>query len=262
VVLGWEIVPSDVMFKPDEGNQFIAVDMLFVNKSGGSENLSSLLQMTLRDETGQKYDIDFMANSATGSSTPEGELSSGERVRGKIAFQVPQSVEDLTFVYDASVIGTGKVFVELGSEPSSIEPPVKIDGETEQDAYAVGEAIEVEELTITVNEVLYPAGDGFSQPKAGNKFVVIDLTLENRSTEAEAISTVLQTELKDLTGQRYTIDILATGASGGSTPDGELAPGEVLRGQIGYQVPADASGLVFIFDASVFGSGRVRVSLP
>jgi hypothetical protein len=261
IVLGWEVVTNDT-FTPDDGNQFVAVDILFINKSDNVENLSSILQMTLRDETGQKYDTDFMASAATQSGAPEGELSSGERVRGQVAFQVPQTFEELTFVYDASVFGTGKVFVVLGSEPTAVEPPTQVTGEKEQTANAVGEAVEVEDLTVTVNEVLYPTGDGFIQANEGNKFVVVDLTVENRSTEATAISTIAQMELKDATGQRYTLDLMASQASGGSTPDGELAPGEVLRGQVGYQVPADATGLVFIFDASVFGDGRIRFALP
>ena len=47
-----------------------------------------------------------------------------------------------------------------------------------------------------------------------------------------------------------------------TTPEGELAPGGTLRGQVGFQVPADATGLVFVFDGDFFGAGKVFVVLP
>lgn len=261
-VLGWDYIEGDQFNQPDEGQQFIAVEMVLVNQGDDSETLSSFLHMSLRDGTGQKYDPDLLAGSAAGSSAPEGEVSPGERVRGKIGFQVPQDVGALTFVFDASVFGTGKVFVELGVEPVTLEPPTELPGEQVQETHAVGEPVEVGDLTVTVNEVTYPAGDDFNQPKEGNKFVVVDLTLQNRGSEAAAASSILQMELKDGTGQRYDVDLLATTASGGSTPEGELAPGETLRGQVGYQVPADAQDLVFVFDADVFGGGRIQFTIP
>jgi hypothetical protein len=43
--------------------------------------------------------------------------------------------------------------------------------------------------------------------------------------------------------------------------DGEITPGEKLRGQVGFQIPEDAQGLTFVFDADVFGHGKVFVAL-
>ena len=55
---------------------------------------------------------------------------------------------------------------------------------------------------------------------------------------------------------------MATSASGGTPPDGEIAAGEVLRGQVGFQVPADATDLVFIFNGDLFGGDKIRVAIP
>jgi len=95
----------------------------------------------------------------------------------------------------------------------------------------------------------------------GNMFVAVDLTLENRGAEAKAVSSLIQMYLKDSSGQKYDLDLAASVASGGATPDGEIAPGEKIRGQVGFQVPQDAKGLVFIFDADVFGHGKAFVAL-
>lgn len=128
--------------------------------------------------------------------------------------------------------------------------------------YNVGDVVSIGDLTITVNEVTFPGGDDFNRPEAGKKFLVVDLTIENKGAEPAMISTLLQMSLKDETGQKYDVDIMASVASGGASPDGEIAAGDKLRGQVGFQVPETATSLVFIFDAMLFTGGQVRIAIP
>ncbi len=262
VVLGWDNPPGDDFSKPDEGNVFVSVDLILVNQSDSSISVSSMLQMGLKDDTHQLYDVDFTASMAIDESSPDGEIAPGERIRGKVGFQVPEDATGLIFVFDADVWGTGKVFVELGPEPISVDPPADLPGEQVQTMFAVGDIIEIGDLTITVNEVTNPPGDSFNKPDEGKVFVVVDVTIQNRGSEAASISSLLQMSLKDDTGQVYDLDLMASAASGGTAPDGEIAPGETIRGQVGFQVPEDATGLVFVFDADVWGFGKVFVTLP
>jgi hypothetical protein len=262
VVLGWSQPEGDQFNKPEAGDQFVAVDVLLVNTGSSAAHVSSFLQMTLKDETGQKYNPDLMASTAAGSSAPDGELSPGERIRGKVGFQVPEDAAGLTFVFDADVFGTGKVFVNLGAEPISVEPPSDLmAGEQEQETFAIGDVIQIGDSTLTVNSADEVPGSTYNKPDTGNKFIVVDLTIQNNSSDSAAISSLLQMSLKDSTGQKYEVDLMAQVASGGTSPDGELAPGEKVRGQVAFQVPEDATGLVFVFDADVFGTGKVFVSL-
>lgn len=261
VVLGWENVPASDFSVPEAGKKFVAVELLIVNKSQSAMSVSTLLQMSMKDDTGQKYDVDFMASTTIGGSV-DGELATGEKVRGKVGFQIAENAQGLQFVFDDSVFGTGKIFVDLGAEPVKVEPPAELAGETAQQTYNVGDVIAMGTTNITVNEVLYPAGDQFNQPNANFKFLVVDITIENLSATAISVSTLLQMSVKDSSSQKYDVDLMASVASGGTTPDGELAPGEKLRGQVGFQVPVSATGLVFVFDADVWGSGKVFVALP
>jgi hypothetical protein len=262
VILGWENVPASDFYKPDAGKKFVAVEMLIVNKSKSAMTISTLLQMSMKDDTSQKYDVDFMASTAIDSGSVDGELAPGERVRGKVGFQVAENAKGLQFVFDASVFGTGKVFVDLGAEPVTVEPPANIAGETTQQIFNVGDVIAMGTTTLIVNEILYPVGDQYNKPKAGNKYLVVDFTIENKSETAISFSSLLQTWLKDSKSQKYAVDLMASVASGGSSPDGEIAPSEKLRGQVGFQVPENATGLVFVFDADVWGTGKVNVSIP
>ena len=262
MVVGWgDIEPSD-FGKPDAGNKFIAVEIVAVNAGTDGKSLSSILQTKLKDVEGQQYEPDFKAAIATNTQLPSGELASGERVRGTVGFQVPEQVGNLTFVYDASLFGSGKLFVDLGATPTTVEVPASIPGESPQKAFNVGEAIEMGKMVLTINEVASPEGSEYSKPKEGNKFIVVDLTLENKASEAANVSSMLQMNVKDANGFQYSSSFAATQASGGNPPDGEIAPGEKIKGQVGFEVPADAKGLLFSFDDNVFSSGKVFVTLP
>lgn len=261
VVLGWDTVSGDEFTKPQEGRKFVAVDLLLVNQGTDSASVSSMLQMGLKDDTGQRYDIDLMASVAAGGTTPEGEISPGERLRGKVAFSIPTGATGLEFVFNNSAFGGEKVFVELGPAPVAVQPPEQLSGETEQKQFSVGDRIEIGDLVMTVNGVASPPGGDFNKPEEGNRFLVVDLTLENRGAASKAISSLLQMSVKDDQGQKYDVDLMASSASGGTTPDGDIAAGETIRGQVGFQVPVDSQGLVFVFDADVFGYGKLQVDL-
>lgn len=66
-------------------------------------------------------------------------------------------------------------------------------------------------------------------------------------------------KLKDSTNAQYDVSIRGGGEP--QFPDGELAPGDTVRGWIGFEVPTAASGLRFIFDAEVFGGGQISGAL-
>jgi len=48
IVLGWSEPIGDAIFKPNAGNKFIAVELILVNAGDSVENVSTLMQMTLR----------------------------------------------------------------------------------------------------------------------------------------------------------------------------------------------------------------------
>ncbi|MDY6994045.1 MAG: DUF4352 domain-containing protein [Pseudomonadota bacterium] len=262
IVLGWENIPPDEFFTPDEGFKYIGVELVIVNTGETPKSTSSILQMKVKDETAQQYTVDFMAQSQLKGGNVEGELISGEKIRGKVGFQVPEDVQSLELVFDAEVFGTGKVFVNLGSEPKMVEAPSEIPGEKELETYSIGESIEMNDMVLTVNEVSSPAGDQFTKPSEGYKFLVVDLTLINNSSTAVNISSLMQMFVKDSAGRKFDVDIWATTAGGGTTPDGEYAPGETIRGQVGYEVPADETQFIFVFEADFWGTGKILVDLP
>ena len=120
----------------------------------------------------------------------------------------------------------------------------------------VGDTAETDNLRITLNEVRHEA-TGLIAPDDGHEYVIVNVTFENKSNEEQNVSTLLQMSLRDDTGQRYTI---AFGSNAESTPDGSIAPGDKLRGDVPFEVPTTATGLVFVFDP-ILGGDAVRFKL-
>ncbi|HEU5348582.1 MAG TPA: DUF4352 domain-containing protein [Ktedonobacterales bacterium] len=119
--------------------------------------------------------------------------------------------------------------------------------------FKVGDQVKVgDTYVVTVNSFKTNPGDEISKPKSGNVFVVVDLTIKNVSSEEQSVSSLLQFTLKDSTGQKYNETIL----SSATPPDGKLAAGDIIKGQIAYEVSASQHDFTFAFEADMLSSGQ------
>jgi hypothetical protein len=99
-------------------------------------------------------------------------------------------------------------------------------------------------------------------PKPGNRFVAVEAMLVNTGQAFKAIAALTQMKLQDSQGREYALSVNVNLILKAETPDGRIAPGETLRGIVGYEIPKDASGLSFIFiDDVLDGSERFLVDL-
>ena len=261
VVLGWDQPAGGDFNPPDEGKKYLVVDMIIANQGEKSFNSSPVFQMSLKASTGQKYNLNGKANLASGSNQPNGEVNPGEFIRGKVGFHVPEDQTNFIFVYEANLIGLGEVSVNLGPVPVAMDPPQDLNLIHSQEIFELGDPIEISDLIIQVLEVSYPTGTGIIKPKEGFQFVAVDVQIENQGSTVQEITSVVQMYLKDETGQKFTFHLGAQSLLDSGLPDDELQPGEMVRGQIGFQVPQEVLDLVFVFDAEIFGFGKVFIAL-
>ena len=105
---------------------------------------------------------------------------------------------------------------------------------------------------MTVNSAKTSNRDDITQPKSGDTFVIMDVTIKNVSNQEQNISSLLQFNMKDSTGQVYTETIV----DGATPPDGKIEPGDVLRGQLAYEVPTSQHSFTFSFEADITSSGQ------
>lgn len=97
--------------------------------------------------------------------------------------------------------------------------------------------------TVTLNSVTMSQGNNmFDVPKAGNTFLVFNVTLHNTSSQSQSTSSLTMFALKDSTGQTYSQNIIY-----GGSPDGTVVAGDVIRGNIAYEVPTSMHSFTFQF---------------
>ena len=127
----------------------------------------------------------------------------------------------------------------------------------------IGEVVQDDSMAMVVAGMEKMAKIGeFQEAESGNTFVVVDLGIKNRtSDEFINFSGLLQTRLKDSEDYTYDQTIAMTG---NTFQGGQIAPGEVSRGDVVYEIPEDASGLTMQFDFqafSLFDFSRVEIDL-
>lgn len=117
--------------------------------------------------------------------------------------------------------------------------------------FKVGDQVKVgDNFVVTVNSVKTSQGDDITQPKSGDTFLIVDVTVKNVSNQSQDISSALNFDIQDATGQKYTETIV----DGETPPDGTVQPGDLLRGQLSYEVPASQKSFEFSFQ-DVIGGG-------
>lgn len=114
--------------------------------------------------------------------------------------------------------------------------------------------------SITVTSVKTSGGDEAFQPKAGNTFLIVDVTVKNVSSQEQNLSTLLQASckplasllqfaLKDATGQKYS----ETFTTNATPPDGQIA----------FEVPKSQRAFTFTLalEADLLSGGQTSWDL-
>jgi hypothetical protein len=123
---------------------------------------------------------------------------------------------------------------------------------------AAGETLALGDLVLTVA----PIAGAAPAAQQGRQLVLLSLAIQNVGEQLVSINAARDLVLKDGADQFYKISAAAVAAIRGTTPDVDLTPGETVRAQIGFDVPAEARDLVLSFAADRFRAGRIFVRLP
>lgn len=126
-------------------------------------------------------------------------------------------------------------------------------------SFEIGDIVDTGGFTLVVNGMETDSiGVQFAKPEEGWQFVYVDVTIINITDKAQRINGISHMKLKDETNQRYSVDGHAAIASDKDSPNGELAPGETVRGIVAFHVPIGTQ-LIFMFGPSVGGKAAVNL---
>jgi hypothetical protein len=123
---------------------------------------------------------------------------------------------------------------------------------------AAGETLALGDLVLTVA----PIAGAAPAAQPGRQLVLLDLAIQNVGEQLVSIDAARDLVLKDGANRFYKINPAAVAAIRGTTPDVDLTPGEAVRAQVGFDVPAEARDMVLSFAADRFKAGRIFVRLP
>ena len=128
-------------------------------------------------------------------------------------------------------------------------------------SFKVGQAVKLGDFTVKVLSMKdpYKSTNSFDKPAKGTRYIAIDTQVTNTGSEPRTVSSLACFDVADATGQQYTMS-LVVGAP--KPPDGELAPGKLLRGTLVYEIPTgQKKGLTMDFKCDLFSSGSATIAL-
>lgn len=134
----------------------------------------------------------------------------------------------------------------------------KEDDAPKTEVFNIGDVIKMGDLTIVANSVRTDKGNDFIKPDEGNIYYIVDVTIENKGEEEATISSLAMFELYDDEGYNYSITV---GPDTKGKVDGNLGAGRKMRGELAFEIPADAKGLELVFEANIFGKGQAIIKL-
>ncbi|MBX0285862.1 DUF4352 domain-containing protein [Haloarcula salinisoli] len=182
----------------------------------------------------------------------------------------------------AGLTGAGAL---AGCSSDDVDPPEQVDDESDEDASptatdtasgggtpeqstggtagaALGDVIEGDRLALVAYSAERTTTVGeYSEADDGNEFVVVDMAAKNKAdSEYINFSSFLQLTVRDSESYEYDQSFILSDAE---LDSGELAPGEVTRGIVAFEVPREASGLTLTVDLddSLFSYDSATVDL-
>lgn len=251
-----EVVESDgkEFFEPDEGNKYVILDLTFYNTGSEAYALSSMLGFEFVDNDGYTYDTSWTAPIKGGL---DGTILPGRQLRGQVGFEIPEGSTAAELLFDYDLFASGQLVFKLeptlAVEASTFENPV-----TFNDVISLGTPIESDNYTFVVNSFSLNEGSQYSKAEEGYIYYVLDVSITNKSSESQMVSTMLMFDLQDELGYEYGIAMYLD-AKG--SVDGDLAAGRTARGEIAFEVPKDLENYFLIYTPEVFDGGQYVIEI-
>ena len=125
--------------------------------------------------------------------------------------------------------------------------------------FVLGQTINFESgLVITAQSVRSDLGKDFFTPEEGNEFFYITIKIENKSSETFNSSSMLLFELRDQDGVSYNVAIFADTRG---NLDGAVLSGDVLTGEVAFEIPEEFNGNLFLYFKPNIFSDPVKIKV-
>lgn len=131
-----------------------------------------------------------------------------------------------------------------------------------KETYKIGEPISLGDMVVTINSIEFSQGGQFSKPSEGNQWANVNMTIENGSSKQEFVTTMGQMNLVDAGGNQYSVAVTdKVMENPNNSLDGAIIAKAKKTGWVGFEVPENAQGLVFRYNASMWSDKAAEISL-
>ncbi len=215
----------------------LVVDITIENTGDSDVNVSSLVSFTAKKGDGTKLEQEYFD---CGVSSLDGKILAGDRLRGTICWSGASPDDGIKIYYEADFLGEGAIVWEaIAAVAESIE---YADAQLKVEVYDVGQVIEANGHTITLNSIDFQ----------GN-VLKANFTIENLGTEDINVSSLLLFYARNRDGLELEQELFSCGTSF----DGSVLPGDKLRGDICWNGASLADGIKIYYEANLFGEGAI-----
>lgn len=252
----WDPATPGMYYEPQSGRRLVAVELAVGNVSGDPLSVNPLYA-SLVDAEGYVYEVDVLGLDS--SILPAIDALPGERVRGWVAFTIPDAAVPASVKYQADLFGEEVLQVGLAAPPegytSSTPPwtPLSLMG-----LPLLGQSDQRYGYSFTAIAVEDPSAPGmFYEAPAGHKLVAVEVELANESGEVLSVSPS-NAILIDSEGYLYTAEL---GGRDDLLAYVDIGQGERVRGWLAFTVPETSVPASVRFLTQVFGSAYLQVGL-
>ena len=134
--------------------------------------------------------------------------------------------------------------------------------QNKETTYKIGDQIKMGDIILTVNKVEYSSGSQFNQPSQGNKWLNLNITLENTGKSQTYITTLGQMFVVDKDGNQYSVAVTnKTLENPNNSLDGAIVAKAKKTGWVGFEIPESADDLTFRYNASFWNDKAILVKL-
>ena len=142
------------------------------------------------------------------------------------------------------------------TEPTSSSSSTTQNEKTE---YNQGEEAILGKGAITVTKVEKSQGTQWDKPKNGKEFVIVYLTIENKGNSNLSYNP-FYFKMQNSQGQQESMTF-TTVDQDTSLQSGELIPGGKVTGTIAFEQPKGDTGLMLIYNDSIWSSKELKIKL-
>ncbi len=136
-------------------------------------------------------------------------------------------------------------------------PEVKAD-----QPHVVAESITLGKSVITVNEVQFSQGGQYNKPTTGNEWINLNITIENKDSVQQYITTLGQMFVRDGAGNSYQVAVTDKSLENPNDRlDGAIIANSKRTGWVGFEIPKGSTRLQFQYNGSMWSKGNILVNL-